>query len=104
LGRREGPSERRFYAAKMPGNVKGRSMDGVSQMPQGASVELSPGVCFFHYCEAASFKDNVLFCGEAQKEVLDMTECPLGLWFRSKDGWPIERKIVPEEPIFPEPG
>ena len=79
-------------------------MDGVSKVSQGAPVKLPPGVCLFHNCEAASFKDNVaLFCGEAQKEVLDMTECPLGLWFKNKEGWPIEMKIAPEEPLFPEP-
>jgi hypothetical protein len=62
-------------------------MDGLSKVPQGAPVELPPGVCFFDYCEAASFKNSVaLFCGEAQKEVLDMTACPLGLWFKNKDG------------------
>jgi hypothetical protein len=79
-------------------------MDGVSQVSQATPVKLPPGVCFFHYCEAASFKGNMaLFCGEVQKEVLDITECPLGLWFKNKEGWPIERKIDPEEPLFPEP-
>jgi hypothetical protein len=79
-------------------------MDGLSQVSQDAPVELPRGVCFFHYCEAASFKDNVaMFCGEAQEEVLDMTECPLGLWFKNEEGWPIERKIALEEPLFPEP-
>jgi hypothetical protein len=50
-------------------------------------VELPPGYCFFDFCEAALFKDNAaLFCNEAGQEVLEMSECPLGLWFKGQKG------------------
>jgi hypothetical protein len=80
-------------------------MERLNQKANGVPVELPQGICLFHYCEVASFKDAAaLFCGEAQKEVLDMTECPLGLWFKKNDGWPVERKIAPDKLLFPEPG
>lgn len=79
-------------------------MEGLNEKVNGVPVELPQGVCLFHYCKAASFKDKVaLFCGEVQTEILDMPECPLGLWFKKKDGWPVERIISSGEPLFPEP-
>lgn len=79
-------------------------MEGLNQKANGVPIELPQGVCLFHYCESASFKDSsVLFCGEAQEEVLDISECPKRLWFKNKDGWPIERKITSGQPLFPEP-
>ena len=71
--------------------------------PAELPAELPSGTCLFHFCEAASFKDDAaLFCGEEGREVLDMSECPLRLWFKRKDGWPVER--IKREAFFPEPG
>ena len=66
------------------------------------TVALPAGECFFHFCEAASYRDGALFCGEQGQEILDMTECPQRLWFKRKDGFPVLR--VERKTGFPEPG
>lgn len=52
---------------------------------------MTDGSCFYHFCEAASYRDNALYCGRKGQEVLDMKECPDGLWFKKADGWPVLR-------------
>jgi hypothetical protein len=53
---------------------------------------LMDGSCFFHYCEQASYRSAALHCGEAHQFILDMAECPLGLWHKGPDGFPIKSK------------
>jgi len=52
---------------------------------------LIDGTCFFHHCELASYQSAALFCGEASQEVIDLPRCPLGLWLKQADGWPVAR-------------
>jgi DNA primase len=53
---------------------------------------LIDGTCFFHHCELASYQNAALFCGETQQLVLDMACCPLSMWHKGENGWPVERQ------------
>jgi len=57
----------------------------------GASEEyiLVDGVCLFHHCDLAGYQGAALFCGERKQLVIDMACCPLGLWRKEMDGWPM---------------
>ena len=57
--------------------------------PKEEEHVLIDGTCFFHHCELASYQSAALFCGEASQEVIDLLRCPLGLWFKQADGWPV---------------
>lgn len=50
---------------------------------------LIDGTCFFHHCRLASYQSAALFCGEAGQEVIDLLHCPLDLWHKEPDGWPV---------------
>ena len=50
---------------------------------------LADGVCLFNRCDLASYQNVALFCGEVGQEVIDLLRCPLGLWFKRADGWPV---------------
>jgi hypothetical protein len=50
---------------------------------------LVDGVCLFHHCNLASYQSAALFCGERKQLVIDMAHCPLGLWCKDADGWPV---------------
>jgi hypothetical protein len=58
----------------------------------GESV-LVDGVCLFHHCDLASYQSAALFCGETKQLVIDMACCPLGLWCKDADGWPVMETI-----------
>jgi len=51
------------------------------------------GVCLFHHCDLASYQSVALFCGETKQLVIDMACCPLGLWCKDADGWPVMETI-----------
>jgi hypothetical protein len=53
-------------------------------------VTLPVGECFYHRCEAASYRQNVLCCSVARKQVIDMQECPRGFWVKDEAGFPVE--------------
>jgi hypothetical protein len=50
---------------------------------------LVDGVCLFHHCDLSSYQSAALFCGERKQLVIDMARCPLGLWCKDADGWPV---------------
>jgi hypothetical protein len=50
---------------------------------------LVDGVCLFHHCDLAGYQSAALFCGETKQLVIDMACCPLGLWRKEADGWPV---------------
>jgi hypothetical protein len=60
--------------------------------PKEEEHGLVDGICFFHHCELASYQIAALFCGETQQLVLDMACCPLGMWHKGENGWPVERQ------------
>lgn len=53
---------------------------------------LFDGTCLFHRCDLARYRDAVLFCGEKEQPVIDLACCPLGMWCKEADGWPVERQ------------
>jgi len=54
---------------------------------------LVDGVCLFHYCDLASYQSAALFCAETKQLVIDMACCPLGLWCKDANGWPVMETI-----------
>lgn len=58
--------------------------------PGTQPLDLPSGACLFHHCDLASYRSAALFCREAAQEVINLAGCPLGLWFRQPDGWPVE--------------
>jgi hypothetical protein len=54
---------------------------------------LVDGVCLFHHCDLAGYQSAALFCGETKQLVIDMACCPLGLWRKEADGWPVMETI-----------
>jgi len=50
---------------------------------------LMDGNCLFHHCNQASYQSGTLFCGEKEQPVIDLFDCPFGMWHKEADGWPV---------------